>query len=342
MGHLEHNLRELRKLAGDSTLNLAVLKANAYGHDASLIRPIIEPLVDWLGVASVPEAVDLRKQGASKPILVFAPVLAHTIGFYREFRLTAAVGSIAELMLIPPETDFHLEFDTGMGRLGFYPSDWPQIRQTMESRGIRPSGIMTHFATSDLPGSDKANAQIATFNTLLSAIQPEAGTIVHASNSGGLLNYPGAKYDLVRHGITTYGYPPEGRLDFLKPVLEWKSRVIASKPLKKGMSVSYNASWSAPSDGYLAVIPVGYADGLSRLLSNKIRMGVSGETVRQVGNISMDYTMLFSEKSLETGSEVILLGKGAMFADEWAAITGTITYEMLCAIHPKIRRELIR
>ncbi|MFW6347230.1 MAG: alanine racemase [Cyclonatronaceae bacterium] len=363
LSHLRHNARLLAAKAGKSIKKMAVVKANAYGHGADIAGPALqdEACIDAFGVATVEEAINLRNAGVIKPILVFAPVKKHTVADYRMYSLVAVVGSLEELNLLTPSISFHLEFDTGMGRLGFYPEEWPQIYKHIEEKELKPTGIMTHFATADAPGAAYTREQLRRFKKLLSEMGEWAeGKIIHAANSGGLLYYEeeGVRFDMVRFGISLYGFSPnpevseqktETRDDaVLKPVLQWKSCVTACRRITKGQSVSYEAIWQAPEDGWLLVLPVGYADGLRRGLSNRTYMSVEGlpEALPQVGNITMDYCMLFSKQEVATGTIVKIMGDGqpepgfapAPTADAWARELGSISYEILCGIHPKIER----
>ena len=341
---LQNNVRVLSDLAGEGIKTMAVVKANAYGHGASIVARALTGKVSALGVATVEEAVNLRKDGIITPILVFAPVRKDTVGDYKSFNLVATVGSFEELAMMSPAMSFHLEFDTGMGRLGFYPEDWPEIRQMISSNGLNPSGIMTHFACADAPSHPKTLAQIDDFNDLLRTMDEFArDKVIHASNSGGLLFYRQARFNMVRFGLSMYGYSPSETyaLPGLKPAMQWKTRICASKAIHTGATVSYEATWAAPEDGWLLVLPIGYADGLLRALSNRIVMRCGTKTLPQTGNVTMDYTMLFCRDHIPTGTEVTIMGEGAMQADEWAAITGSITYEILCGIHAKIERRLV-
>lgn len=342
LSNLDHNFKYLRSLTGHNTHILFVVKAEAYGHKAELLIPVAEKFADWYGVATVKEAVELRKANAKQPILVFEPVNESTISHYEAHQLAAVVGSFTELEMLPQNISFHLEFDTGMGRLGFYAEDWKSLKSKLIEKKIKPSGYMTHFADADEPNSPKTHHQLGIFHALADEFRsfaPEA--ILHASNSGGLLNYPDAQFDMVRPGISVYGYHPAGADSPLKPVLSLLSYLVAVKPIKKGMAVSYLSKWKAEKDGYVGVIPVGYADGIPRSLSNKIQVYTAGKMLNQVGVITMDYMMVFSEEPLTVGSEVELLGPNSMLADSWAKIAGTIPYEILTGIHPKIKRESI-
>ncbi|MCH8567489.1 MAG: alanine racemase [Balneolales bacterium] len=343
---LDANLKRIKEVTGPGVKTMAVVKANAYGHDSVLIARALSGKITALGVATVEEAVTIRKAGVIMPLLVFAPVRKSALSDYKAFNIVAVAGSFEELQLMSPAVSFHLEFDTGMGRLGFEPADWPEIKKVLEKKKLRPSGIMTHFATADEPSTAKTADQLSRFNSLLDEMGSwSQSKVIHASNSGGMMHYPEARFSMVRFGISLYGYAPGKQfpdaLKDLKPVLSWKSTVVACKRLRKGETISYDATYTADKDGWLVVIPVGYADGLRRGLSNRIYMKTGGEMLKQVGNITMDYTMLWSEKPVPTGQQVTILGPDAMTADQWAEMLGTITYEIICGIHPKIDRHTV-
>lgn len=342
LSKLEHNFKYLRSHLDDKTRMLFVVKADAYGHKAALMVPLANKHADYYGVATVKEAIELRQAMAKLPVLVFEPFITYNASLYHKHQLTAVIGSFAEIESLPDNISFHLEFDTGMGRLGFYPEDWEAVKHKLEEKGIKPTGFMTHFANADEPNSAKTHKQLHMFKELaveFRTFAPDA--ILHASNSGGVLNYPDATFDMVRPGISVYGYHPAGVASFLKPVLSLISYFISVKPIKKGMTVSYLSKWKAERDGFIGVIPVGYADGVPRVLSGHIRVHASGKILNQVGVITMDYMMVFSEEPLPVGGEVELLGPNSMLANDWAERAFTIPYEILSSIHPKIKRESI-
>ena len=336
---LLHNLRVIKKTVEENVKIMAVVKANAYGHGDALVSSIIQETVDFLGVASVSEAVTLREKGIHQKILVFAPIQKGEVEIYSKENLTAVVGSFDELELITTDTEYHIEFDTGMGRLGFYPEDANEILQKLEQIKNFPSGLMTHFACADRPNSESVHNQIQKFETVVGLFRNVyPNIIIHASNSGGTLHYE-YPFNMVRTGLAMYGYDPARKLNSLKPVLRWASKVIACKPIKKGMPVSYDSTWTTSEKGFLVIIPLGYADGIPRNLSNKISMYCNGKYLPQVGNITMDYTMLFSKTRVSISSEIEILGMNSSSPEEWATIISTIPYEILCGIHPKINRK---
>jgi len=338
---LAHNIKLIKAKIVDDVNLMAVVKANAYGHGDVIVSEAIRKLVDYLGVASVSEAITLRENGITTDILIFAPVQKEELYLYKKHNFTAVIGSFNELNLIDDDISFHIEFDTGMGRLGFYPEESTKVIEFLKQNNLKPAGIMTHFAKADHPNDESVHGQIWVFEGCYKAFNTTFGDlIVHASNSGGTLHYT-YPYNMVRCGLSIYGYDPAGIINDLRPVLRWASKVIACKPIKKGMPVSYESTWRASEDGFLVVIPIGYADGIPRNLSNKLQMYCKGKLLQQVGNVTMDYTMLFSSSFVELGSEIEILGPNSMTPVEWAKYNSTIPYEITCGIHPKIKRILV-
>jgi alanine racemase len=341
-GNLMHNFNQLRKSLPDKVKILSIVKANAYGHDMEIIQGCLDGLTDFFGVADVYEAIALRDAGCNKPILVLGPVMPDDLVYYQKYSLIAVIGTFEELEYITSDISFHLEFDTGMGKLGFYPHDWNAVQRVLHELKLVPTGVMTHFATADEPESDMVARQFDEFRKLQDQISLEYPNLIwHASNSAAIVHFPETVCSMVRPGISLYGYgAAKTKLD-LRIVLSWKSFVSVVRPIAKGSSVSYGATWAAPYDGWLLVIPVGYADGIPRNLSNRIEINVDGKMYPQVGAVTMDYIMAFSKDPIERRAEVEILGPNSLNAQHWADLLHTIPYEILCGIHPKIERVLV-
>jgi len=337
--HLLHNLRFLAGMAGKGVRVMAVVKADAYGHGAVSVSRIAEPHTDWFGVASTEEAVELRNAGIVKPVLVFGVPVPETAGIYTRYNLTAVVSSMDQFHFLPEGTRYHINFDTGMGRLGILPEMAGDVLNAMQAyRKLLPEGIMSHFATADDPGSAKAYEQIGLFKSVRARFPDHF--LTHMANSGGLIHYPESHFDMVRHGISMYGYKP-GRqhTEGLKPVLGWEAAIVQCRKMKKGETVSYGARWSAPEDGYLLTVPVGYDDGIPRMLSGKFSVVLNGKSLRQRGTVTMDYIMIFSKKPAKPYTDVVqILDTGLHHAGVWSETLGTIPYEIVCGISQKIIR----
>lgn len=337
--NIRNNLRVLADKTGPDVKKMAVVKADAYGHGAVHVSQIADDMVDWFGVASVEEGVELRDADITRPILVFGVPGVHNASLYERYQLTAVVSGTGQFAMLHPGTRCHLAFDTGMGRLGFMPWQTADVLDAIKKADhLVFEGIMSHFATSDESDSPKAHSQIELFRSVRTQF-PEH-LITHMANSGGILHYPESHFDMVRHGIGMYGYAP-GRAEVpeLKPALSWEASVVQCRKIKKGETVSYGARWSAPEDGYLVTIPVGYADGVPRQLSGKLRIKIDGVELPQTGTVTMDYIMAFSAERVDIDVPVVhILDTEKNNAGTWAEMAGTIPYEILCGISQKVKR----
>lgn len=337
---IRHNVEILRERIGNSPKIMAVVKADGYGHGSTEVADALRDQVDWFAVNDIEEGVELRKADIDLPILVFGVPGADTCELYSGYSLTATVSDPRHFNLLPAGTEYHLNFDTGMGRLGFRMEALNEVQAAMEKHDeLICTGYYSHFATSDNPDSPKVNEQLQAFSEIRKAMPDHLP--VHLSNTGGAFFYDHVEFDMVRSGIGLYGYPPgETPLDHLQPALKWRSFLTQVKPVKKGDTVSYGARWSAPEDGYVGVVPVGYSDGLSRSLSGKISFKIGEATYPQVGTITMNYCMVFlGGTSFPAGEEVILVGTPENTLMSWAKILNTIPYEILTSISPWIPRH---
>jgi alanine racemase len=348
---LRHNLQEVTRRVGTAAV-LAVVKANAYGHGAVPVSlALLAAGAHQLGVATVEEGLELRDAGVTAPILVMGGV--HDIQTLQRSTLTPvlpsrgaveAAGRLADPRTAPLRV--HLKIDTGMSRLGLAPdealallrSDWPP--------NLHLEGVMSHLASADEPDGRETEQQLARFRAFLDAIR-SAGLPVptaHIANSAAILKYPSSHLDLVRPGLMLYGYAsgPTPSTD-LRPVLTWKSRVIQIKKVEKGQPVSYGGTFVASRPSTLAVLPVGYADGYSRALSNKGHALIGGRPAPVVGRVCMDLTVVdvTDHPAVRPGDEAVLLGQqgtAAITANDLAAWQDTISYEVLCRIGPRVTR----
>ncbi|NGP76996.1 alanine racemase [Balneolaceae bacterium YR4-1] len=336
---IRHNLKVIRKLAGSDAGVMPVVKANAYGHGSVKVAEALQNEVDWFAVNSVDEGIELRDHGIDLPILVFCVPNSETANLYTNFNLTATISELSHFGFLPAGTEYHLNFDTGMGRLGIQGDRVDEAVLEMEKHSaLICTGIYSHFATSDVPGSEMVEAQLKRFKKI--RIRFPDHLFTHIANTGGAVFYKNTTFDLIRPGIGIYGYSPaENVIQGLKPALSWSSKLVQVNPIRKGDSVSYGAHWEAPRDGFVGVIPVGYEDGLKRVLSGKIRIGIGGKEYRQVGNITMNYCMVFLDQDRhDAGTGVELLSSSKNDLSNWAELAGTIPYEILTSLLPKIPR----
>ncbi|HKJ45759.1 MAG TPA: alanine racemase [Balneolales bacterium] len=330
---LNHNLEVLKKRIKPGIRQIAVIKANAYGHGAVRVGHFLKDKVDYFGVCSLQEAIELREAGIQNNILVFSAPYEKTCWAYKEYEIDAVISDFHHFDLLKKGTRYHLQFDTGMGRFGFYDYQLSEVlRQVDEHKELNQIGLMSHFATADDPDSAKVGEQLEKFKDIRSKFAPSV--MAHISNTGGLAYFPEAQFDMVRHGIGMYGYPPgDFQIDDLKPVLTWKSYLVECKPIKRGMTVSYRSKWVCPENGFLGIIPVGYADGLRRNLGEKIKMHINGKDYPIVGIITMDYVMIYCGNDRPpVNSEVIVMGNNGNTAQEWGNLMNSISYEVLCGI----------
>ena len=358
---LRHNARELISAVPEGCGVLGVVKADAYGHGApEVARTLREEGFRYLAVACVQEALALRQAGETMPILILGAVDAAFAPELADNHVTAAVecfekGQALSRALRPGQKlTIHVKLDTGMGRLGF-PAEGEDALTGAAAvcalPNLLPEGVFTHFAVSDMSGGeDYTHRQFDTFCRAADRIEQLWGgrfALRHCANSGGVLTYRDKGYclDMVRPGILTYGIYPDverGGLD-LQPVMQLKSRVCAVTHHKKGETISYGRTWTAPRDVTLAVLPVGYADGLQRCLSGKLQVSFGGRRAPQVGRICMDMCMVDITElpDVRPGDVATVFGAGedgGPTVTELAELAGTIPYELLCGISLRVPR----
>jgi alanine racemase len=353
---LAQNLRQVRRLAGSSEI-LAVVKADAYGHGAvSITRTLAQEGVRRFGVATVQEGAQLRDAGVQGQILVMGGLLPAQVQDLLAYRLTPVIheASVADalstrLPAAQPPYSVHLKVDTGMGRLGLLPEEvLPLLQSSPFQSRLLAEGLMTHLADSDGADPRYTHQQIARFETLAAEIALAGFKIplVHAANSAALIGHPAARFSAVRPGLMLYGYAcvaPGQALPELAPVLSLRTAVVQVRRLKKGDSVSYNRTFVASRPSRIAVLPIGYADGYSRALSNKGAVLVHGRRCPVVGRVCMDMTLVdvTALPDVAAGDEAVVIGRqgeASVLAAEVAAWAGTIPYEVLCGIGPRVPR----
>lgn len=360
---LRHNARELQKVLPEGCALMGVVKADGYGHGSVVVsRTLHEAGCRYLAVACPEEAEALRQAGENLPILVLGASDAAYAPMLAENRITQTVecvekGRALSMNLRPGQTlKIHIKLDTGMGRLGFRATDedalWEAV-EVMNLPGLEPEGVYTHFAVSDVTGEeDYTFAQFENYVSAVQFLQEASGktfSVHHCANSGAVAAFreDGFCLDMVRPGLLTYGISPMENGDTcgldLIPAMELKSRVAAVTHHMKGDTISYGRKWTADRDCTLAVLPIGYADGLQRCLSGKLEVLLHGVRVRQVGRICMDVCMLdvTDVPGVEAGDIVTVFGTGvdgAPTAAELAALADTIPYEILCGVSPRVPR----
>jgi len=317
LGAVRRNVHVLLDALGGSRL-WAVVKANAYGHGASDVAGVaLGGGASALCVATVPEALALRRDFPAARIIVMGPALNREVAQARDARIELVVSSNDE---IPAGVRVHVKLDTGMGRWG--------VSELM-SPALEVVGLMSHLATADTDAA-YAEWQIERFRA---ATAPYTHLERHIANSAAALRYPSAAFDAARCGIALYGLSPFGTdpaEDGLRPVLRWSSYVAQSKLLRPGQSTGYGRRFVAERDTWIGIVPVGYADGFRRdLTGTTVRVG--GDERRVVGTISMDALAVELDAEVAPGTPVALIGPGVL-AEQHARVAGTITYELVCGI----------
>jgi len=336
---LSSNIKALSRHLQNDTRIMVVVKADAYGHGAVKVANHIESEVGAFAVNDIEEGIELRENGIVKPILVFAVPEQSFASQYRVHNLTATISAQKHFDRLPNGTSYHLNFDTGMGRLGFRPEEAQRVSELVaEHSELFCTGIYSHFATADDPQSEQVLSQQDQFEHICSYFPDDLAT--HMANTGATTFYDTEQFNMVRLGIGIYGYAPgETEIDNIYPVMSWKSRLVQVNRIRAQHPVSYGGHWKAPNDGYLGIIPVGYDDGLRRNLSGQMAVRIDDNIYDIVGKITMNYCMVYLEnEKYEPGEEVEIL-YNRNNAHDWAQILETIPYEILTSINPKIPRK---
>lgn len=333
------NLSSIKEKSGGKKI-LAVVKCDAYSHNAVRVSSHIEEQVDYLAVANVDEGIELRMGGIKKPILILGVPTYQNAAALQTHNLTATVSHQIHFSILMDGTSYHINFDTGMGRLGFKPDQANEVRRlAVANQRLTCTGIYSHYATSDDPGSDYVQIQHIRFKEVLEHFKEIP--LVHMSNTGAVANYAEIDhFDMVRTGLGMLGYNPgETWHDWLIPVLTWRSTIAQVRPIKKGEVVSYSSTWTCPEDGFLATLPVGYGDGIPRSLSNKLHVRIGEKIYPQVGNVTMDYIMVYlGQDQITTDNEAILMGKDSWTAHDWADHGKTNVHEIMTNIQGRVER----
>ena len=361
---IAHNVREIRKLTGNHVEMMGVVKADAYGHGVlEVVRTLLDNGVTQLAVSMLDEAIQIRKMGIDVPILILSytdPVRAEEV---IENELTQTVFSFDlpqalsdASVKLGKSVKVHIKVDTGMTRVGFMPG-YNAVKNIMEigrMPGLIIEGIFTHFASADECERDYTNMQFERFMSLCNELGRVGIHIPlkHACNSAGIIQYPEMHLDMVRPGVILYGlYPSQGvdhDIIHLEPAMTLKANVILVKDVEPDVCVSYGRQFRTSRQSIIATIPIGYADGYTRLLSNKGRMLVNGEFAPIVGRICMDQCMIDVtnlEHDVHVGDEVVIFGSqnGACISvEELATEIGTINYELICIIGKRIPRVYLK
>ncbi|MDR0617408.1 MAG: alanine racemase [Endomicrobium sp.] len=354
------NLKKIKEYIAKDTKIMAVMKANAYGHGGLILAKEAQKAgISNIAVATLEEGIQFRETGIKTNILIlgniypfenFQVALAHI--------LTPTVSNMQGILALENLTiklnkkiNFHLQVDTGMGRIGALPeASYSLLDKISKNPQLHMTGMYTHFSVSDTD-SDFTKFQLDAFSKIVKYARVNLGLkfIAHAANSAALFKNKRTHFDMVRPGISLYGLNPfkhsQGLLK-LKPVLSWKTKITFLKKVSSGFCISYGRTFVTNKASVIATIPVGYADGYSRLLSNKSAVLIKGKRCPVVGRVTMDMTMIdvTGVKGVSLGDEVVLIGiqgKEQIKVDELAKIQETINYETVCSISSRIPRIIV-
>lgn len=354
------NYNTIKENLPKNTKIMGIIKADAYGHGALPIARQLEQLqIDMFGVATIQEAVSLRKNGIQSPMLILGYTAEEDYSALIEYDLMQTVyekemafrlNDIAKQ--IGRKAKIHIKVDTGMGRLGFDTdsASVAAVKQIAELSHLQVDGIFTHFSKADEEDETYTQKQIADFRHFIGKLE-ESGikvTHIHASNSAGIINHENAVFNMVRAGIILYGsYPSDyhaNRNFHLKPALSVCAKVIFLKTVPAGHFISYGGTYRTNRETKIATISIGYADGYSRLLSNQGRVLIRGQYAKVIGRICMDQCMVDVSqiKEIQIGDEVVLFGEQngkSICIEEVAELSNTINYEVMCLIGKRVPRE---
>ncbi len=355
---IDNNFESIKQLISSETLFMAVVKADGYGHGAVQVsKEALECGADRLGVALPEEGIVLRKAGIKAPIQILGEIhpLASLMVIENDLIPTLCSTVVADALgreagRLGQRIKVHIKVDTGMNRLGLSVNDVPDFLGYLKQYpSLEVEGIFTHFACADDPDSDYTQKQLSSFRKLLSKLESSGSrfSLKHAANSAATIFSPETHLDMVRIGIALYGLHPseetKNKIN-LEPVFSLISVVSQLKSISAGEGASYGLTYKAAQDTRLALLPLGYGDGYTRLLSNKAEVVIANQRFPVVGNVCMDQSLVEvgEANNIEVGDEVVLIGKQGgqeISADELAGILGTINYEITCMINKRVPRR---
>ena len=359
LDNIRHNYRSIRAHLPQGCKFLGVVKADAYGHGAVPVSKLLEQEgADYLAVSCLDEALELRENGITMPILILGHTPARYTDLLLDNNITQTVSCLAKALEYSERAQFHggelkihIKLDTGMSRLGFlcvgkhFEEGIENVAHSCELPGLYAEGMYTHFSVSDENDEDSKSytlEQFSVFSRFRSKLEERIGKrldIYHCANSGCVVNYPGYELDMVRPGLLLYGYGDTSGRFGLKPCMRLVTTVSTIKFYEENTSVSYGRHYITDKRCRMGVLPIGYADGLPRLISNKCSFAVKGGFAPQRGNICMDMCMvdLSNLPQVDVGSEVELFGaENSLHSLSDAA--QTIPYELLCAVSKRVPR----
>lgn len=357
--HLAQNVKKIKNLVKGDTKLLAVVKADAYGHGATMLAPTMLAYgVDVLGVASIDEGLDLRDSNINCDILVLGAVPVWSFECAAQNDIAISIFSQEHINACKQafertgkKVKVHIKIDTGMNRIGVDKKEAVEfIKQVQNAGFIDSQGVFSHLACAE--DEKETQKQFKEFEKITAQINTD-GIMLHILNTAGIMSYSGKQLDIVRAGIGLYGLIPDLPKNIeevgwafqpnnLKQIMSLKGRITRIHTLPKGEGISYGHTFVADKDITVATVPIGYADGVPRALSNKIFASLNGQKIKQIGNITMDQMMFdITNVQAQEGDVITLLGDG-LEIDEWAKILNTINYELTCRLKVRLPRVYTR
>jgi alanine racemase len=354
---LRWNFRQIKARVGPRVKILCMVKANAYGHGATaVVTTLATEGSDAFGVATLEEAIELRKAGVRQPIIVLAGCYLEQLDLFLHHDLVPVLHELETLRALEKSVagrgmtlPIHVEIDTGMARIGFLDSqinDW--LPELSKLNALKLAGIFSHFSDGETPNEEYTENQLKSFRFVAERLRRAAlaPSLIHMAKSGAIITVPDSHLAMVRPGLILYGIAPSPNLTeeiHLKPVLSWKTRILQLKRLPQGSSIGYGRTFTTKRGSLIATLPVGYADGYKRILSNRASVLVRGERAPVVGRVSMDLTTVdvTDIAKVQQGDEVVLLGRqgdAEISAVEMATWAKTISYEILTSIGARVPR----
>jgi len=355
---IDHNIRQIRQLLKPETDLMAVVKADAYGHGAvTVAKAVLNAGATWLGVATIPEGIELREAEIDAPILILgATNLAEQVKRIARWNLSPTLCTLKQALIFSEAIgdtgalSVHLNIDTGMSRLGVRWTDAIELFNLVKQLpNLKIGGVCSHFATADDLDPTTMNDQQQRFESVLKTSQIPENIPRHFANSAATIVDLKLQYSMVRTGLITYGLYPalhlRDRIDLI-PALQVKARITQVTTIPAGTGVSYGHRFVSTRNMTIAVIGIGYADGVPRNLSNQMDVLIRGKRVKQIGSITMDQIMLDVTEipGVQEGEVVTLLGKDqldSISADDWANKLGTISWEILCGFKNRLPRVIV-
>lgn len=356
---LAENIRAIRQALGRSVSVLLTVKADAYGHGAVQVAQAADEIVDGFGVATLDEALELRRAEVRKKILILSPAIETEIPGVVDNGFAATVSSLGFARMLASyasargrRAEVHVEVDTGMGRTGFFPREAEALVTAIARLpGLRLGGLFTHYPVSDTDPAVTLE-QCRRFGMVVDTLRASGIDIplVHSANSAALIAVPETHMQMVRPGLIAYGHYPSsaGRPIGVRPVMSWRSRLVQVRRVPPGTTVSYGRTFQTERQTWIGVVPVGYGHGYPFRLSNAGKMIVKGQLVPVVGRVTMDMTMVDVTDVAPlpaAGDEVVVMGRSAgveITVDDIARWAGTISYEVLCGISKRVPRMYLR